>query len=284
MNFDDFIWLNASAEEANVCCILCRDPEKYLNALPYHVQESDFTREDCRNVLRTVRMLHDQGQPHGMFDVYCHIRNQYRESGKPGDFPERRVIFHEVEDSRMDHSARTVRLAGLIRRLREDVWESEEARIAARQEYDSMASEIEALQQKFQEEEDERMRQLQQSRAQEQLRQQIRTCSPEMHPMLPVLMQMAQELASGAHSSFWSYTELRSACQQALGYDPVRHPRELLSLLPDAFLNYLAEKEGILVQLRQRYSHTRGLRITQVYRKRSYQEKLTATVFTPQKL
>lgn len=186
-------------EERAVCSLLGHNPEKYVNNLPYNVQEADFTWEECRTVFRTVHMFHDKGEPFDFMDVFVYLQ---RRAGT-GDCPECRILLGQTEENKMDYSARAVRMAALRRRLREDAYPDEASRLAE---------------------------------------------------------------------------------QQELGFALIESAQGLPKLLPEAFREYLAEHEGIVIQLHQVGRRQRGIRLQPVLRKRTPEELKYTMTFVPQQL
>lgn len=272
-------------EEATVCSFLFRYPEKYVNALPYPVQEEDFTDETCRRVFCAVCRLYAKGEPFSGADVEQYIQENYPEPEKDVSIWMRIILSDKLKESNLRRAAKAVRQAGLIRRYEEKSWPDEQTRLAEYEEIYALGQELDALLRRFAEEEEERRRQLENIRRQEEFRKQAQKCPPESHPLTPVLITMAQATASGTHSgSFWSYADVRELSRQELGFDPVKDSRELLSLLPQRFLDWLAEEEGIVILLRQKHCNRRGLRIERIFRKRTKDEIALAYEFTPQLL
>lgn len=272
-------------EEAIVCNLLFRYPEKYVNALPYPVQEEDFTDETCRRVFCAVCRLYAEGEPFSSADVEQYIQENYPKPEKDVSIWMRIILSEKLKESDLRRAAKAVRKAGLIRRFEEQTWPDEQTRLAEEEEIKAMTQEQDDLLRKFIEEEEERQRQLENIRRQEEFRPQAQKCPPESHPLTPVLITMAQATASGTHSGpFWSYADVRELSRQELGFDPVKDSRELLSLLPQRFLDWLAEEKGIVILLRQKHCNRRGLRIERIFRKRTKDEIAQAEEFTPQRL
>lgn len=281
MNYYDYSSVDTRKEEGLVCAILCAFPDKYVHNLPYNVQEADFTQEACRNIYRTVHLLHDQGKECDALYVYSYIRS----GAHNGDIPERPILFQKAREELLNYAARTVRIAAIQRRLRENDYPDEASRMAEQQEHDGIVNALEAMHRKFMAEEQERQHQLQLMNARKQLKTQAGAGQPEEHPLLPTLKKMVQLYLMGKHSDpFWTYAEVLDFFRRDLGIPLVNSARELPAFLPESFLTYLAEQEGIWLQLRQKSHRGRGIRIQPILRKRTRQEIENATEFVPQQL
>lgn len=268
-------------EERAVCSLLGHNPEKYVNNLPYNVQEADFTWEECRTVFRTVHMFHDKGEPFDFMDVFVYLQ---RRAGT-GDCPECRILLGQTEENKMDYSARAVRMAALRRRLRENAYPDEASRLAEQQELYAILEEVEAIQRKLAQEEEERQRQLQVLEAIRQTKKQASSGKPEEHPLLPILKKMVQQYLMGEHSgTYWTHAEVLAFFRQELGFALIESAQGLPKLLPEAFREYLAEHEGIVIQLHQVGRRQRGIRLQPVLRKRTPEELKYTMTFVPQQL
>lgn len=244
--------------ELDVILNLLSQPEKYVNNLPYPVQEADFSGEVYRKVFGIINQLHNNGEP-------CnkgHVLLYFKSHTSPEEY---RTITHslyrDIEHS-MEEASRVVRQAALERRLKQDAYADEETRAAEQQELDGIYAQIRADELRQMEEERERQRMIELTRWRDHVKWQAQHNASYCHPMLPVVTRMIAMQKSGEHNSdFWSYGELRTVCEKVMGFDPMSDSREVRSFFPERLLEYLEDHERAILLPGKRYRNVRGLKL-----------------------
>lgn len=282
INYSDYAADSRNWEE-RVCAILCRYPEKYGSRMPYPIEEADFTRQDCLNVFRAFCQLRSSGEPFNHIDVYIRLCEELHspEGNISPEFTERDIVMTPIEDDiRVSFYFRIVRMVGLNRRLTQNAYPNDEARLAEQQELDGIGAEIEAARKRVVEEAKELERQRQLLRQANAMRRNALTCVPNEHPFLPVLKHMNNAVQSGERrSSFRSYAEIHALFQQMLGCDPLRSSQELRKLMNKDFLDYLMDTEGIQILFHRRSAGKRGLRLEPAVPKQEMEDQKLAQLF-----